>query len=84
MSFKKVFQRAAFVLNLTLRFDDLLGKQVDSGVPSIFPEDHNLNKGQKVFSSLFYDTSQAGFEGKYRNTLRLHSEKDLLGGLVFL
>eukprot|EP00913_Durusdinium_trenchii_P001822 g1688.t1 len=32
--------------------------QVDSGVPSIFPEDHNLNRGAEVFGGLFYDTSQ--------------------------
>lgn len=31
--------------------------QVDSGVPSIFPEDHNLNKGTEVFA-LFKDTSE--------------------------
>eukprot|EP00435_Cladocopium_sp_Y103_P011691 s2735_g3.t1 len=31
--------------------------QVDSGVPSIFPEDHNLNKGTEVFAT-FKDTSE--------------------------
>jgi len=55
--FRRTILLCPVIVSIALIIWAVLVLQVDSGVPSIFPEDHNLNKGTEVFAT-FRDTSE--------------------------
>lgn len=57
LRYKRSISLCPVVISIGFIIWAVLVLQVDSGVPSIFPEDHNLNKGTEVFA-LFKDTSE--------------------------